>query len=147
MVCKGIKVDLVAYKALICSSCRIGKVSEAKSLMEEMLKSDILPDPQICRALIQCYCKQSDINKAESLLSFFAKEFQIFDTESYNFLVRTYTESGDMDELMGLQDRMMKLGFAPNSLTCKSNLGIMLLWLLEVNGAVDMTAGWFTGAG
>ncbi|KAK8564143.1 hypothetical protein V6N12_036274 [Hibiscus sabdariffa] len=55
MVCKGIKVDLVAYKALICSSCRIGKASEAKSLMEEMLKSDILPDPQICRALIQCY--------------------------------------------------------------------------------------------
>ncbi|GMI98169.1 hypothetical protein like AT5G40400 [Hibiscus trionum] len=119
MLCKRIKVDLVAYKALICSSCRIGKAREAESLMEEMLKSDILPDPQICRELIQCYCKQSDMGKAESILSYFAKEFQIFDTKSYNILVRTYTESGDMDKLMGLQDRMMKLGFAPNSLTCK----------------------------
>ncbi|MBA0802094.1 hypothetical protein Gohar_012423, partial [Gossypium harknessii] len=119
MVRKRIKVNLVAYRALICSSCRIGKTHEAESLMEEMLKSDILPDPHICRVLIQCYCDQMDIDKAESILSFFAKKFRIFDTESYNVLVSTYTESGDMEKLMELQDRMMKLGFAPNSLTCK----------------------------
>ncbi|OMO59253.1 hypothetical protein CCACVL1_24970 [Corchorus capsularis] len=92
---KRIEADLVTYKALICCMCRRGKIREAESLMEEMLKSGTRPDAQICRALMQCYCKQLDVDKAESLLKFFAQEFQIFDTESYNFLVGTLTEDGD----------------------------------------------------
>ena len=86
MAHRRVKADLVSYGVLICCLCRTGKSHEAESLMEEMLKSGILPDAQICRALIHCYCKQLDIDKAELLLSFFAKEFQNFDTESYNCL-------------------------------------------------------------
>ena len=95
--------------------------------MEEMIKSGVLPDPLICRALIHGYCKERDVNKAESLLGFFAKEFQSFDTESYNAVFSFLCEDGgDLPKLMELQDRLLKLGFAPNSLTCKNV--ILGLW-------------------
>jgi len=92
---------------------------DGESLMEEMVKSGVAPDLAICRALINGYCKERDIYKAESLLGFFAKEFQIFDTGSYNTLVKALSENADVATLMDLQDRMQKVGFAPNSLTCK----------------------------
>ena len=98
MAHRRVKADLVSYGALICCLCRTGKSHKAESLMEEMLKSGILPDAQICRALIHCYCKQLDIDKVELLLSFFAKEFKIFYTESYSCLVGIFTEAGNIDK-------------------------------------------------
>ncbi|KAM2014472.1 hypothetical protein ACFX16_045127 [Malus domestica] len=87
--------------------------------MKEMAESGLAPDLEICRALIKGYCNEKDVDKAEALLGFFAKGFQVFDSESYNALVQVLCEDGDMAKLLELQERMMKLGFAPNSLTFK----------------------------
>ncbi|WRX21128.1 Pentatricopeptide repeat - like 10 [Theobroma cacao] len=117
------KLDI--YNELIESFCRCDSVADALHLKAEMaqrrIKVDLVAYRALicCLALIHCYCKRLDFDKAESMLNFFAKEFQIFDTESYNCLVSVLTEDGDMNKLMELQDRMLKVGFAPNSLTCK----------------------------
>ncbi|XP_021891979.1 pentatricopeptide repeat-containing protein At5g40400, partial [Carica papaya] len=113
------KANLVTYRVLISCLCRLCRNAEAESLMEEMLESGLLPDLQICRDLIKGYCKGFNVDKAESLLCFFAKEFHIFDNESYNTLARIFSELGDVPKLMQLQEGMLKLGFTPNSLTCK----------------------------
>ena len=115
----NIKPNLVTYRALIGCVCKINRTMEGESLMEEMVKSGVPADQAICRELINGYCKEMDINRAESLLGFFAKEFQIFDIESYNALVKVLSENADVATLMELQDRMQKVGFAPNSLTCR----------------------------
>ncbi|KAJ0113730.1 hypothetical protein Patl1_02809 [Pistacia atlantica] len=119
MVDRNMKPSLFTYRYLIHCLCRTSRSEEALSLLREMLEFGVQPDAQICRALIQGYCKERDVNKAESLLGFFAKEFQIFDTESYNAIFSIVSEDGDLSKLMGLQHRLLKLGYAPNRRTCK----------------------------
>lgn len=113
-------LDVKTYRALIGCLCRLDRNREAESLMTEMLDSEVKPDSIICRALVNRYCKELDFDKAESLLSLFAMEFRIFDTESYNSLVNALCETGSgYDKVLDLQERMQRLGFVPNSLTCK----------------------------
>ncbi|XP_038717813.1 pentatricopeptide repeat-containing protein At5g40400 isoform X2 [Tripterygium wilfordii] len=119
MVSANVKPNLTTYRALISCLCRISKSKEAESLMVEMLENGMHADSFICRVLICGYCKERDTKKAELLLKFFSKEFQIFDTESYNAVLRNYCEVGDVPRVMELQERMLKLGFAPNSVSCK----------------------------
>ncbi|EOA15402.1 hypothetical protein CARUB_v10006941mg [Capsella rubella] len=113
-------LDVKTFRALIGCLCRIGMNSEAESLMAEMLDSEVKPDSFICGALVNGYCKELDFDKAESLLSFFAMEFRIVDTESYNLLVKAIGDTGSgYNKVLELQERMQKLGFVPNSLSCK----------------------------
>ncbi|KAG5222711.1 pentatricopeptide repeat-containing protein [Salix suchowensis] len=93
--------NLLTYKALIRCLCRMGRSMEAE------------------KAMIHGYCREKDAGRAESLLVLFAKEFHIFDSESYSTVVRIVCEDGDVAKFMELQEQMLKVGFAPNSLTCK----------------------------
>ncbi|KAJ6370092.1 hypothetical protein OIU76_028375, partial [Salix suchowensis] len=111
--------NLLTYKALIRCLCRMGRSMEAEKLMEEMLHFGLQPDQETCRAMIHGYCREKDAGRAESLLVLFAKEFHIFDSESYSTVVRIVCEDGDVAKFMELQEQMLKVGFAPNSLTCK----------------------------
>lgn len=107
------------YKSLICCLCEINRSGDGEGLMVEMVESGLPPDHIICRALINGHCKEGNADKAESLLASFAKEFQFFDTESFNALIKFYHDVGNETKLMELQDRMLKAGFVPNSLTCR----------------------------
>ncbi|KAL0741761.1 hypothetical protein Bca4012_083274 [Brassica carinata] len=109
-----------SYRALIGCLCRIGKNREAESMMVEMIGSEVKPDSFICGALVNGYCKELDFPKAESLLGFFAMEFRIFDIESYNLLVKAICETGSgYTKVLELHERMQRVGFVPNTLSCK----------------------------
>ncbi|KAF8096464.1 hypothetical protein N665_0308s0038 [Sinapis alba] len=113
-------LDVKSYRALIGCLCRIGRNREAESLMVEMIDSEVKPDSFICGALVNGYCKELDFAKAESLLSFFAMEFRIFDIESYNLLVKAICETGSgYKKVLEIQERMQRVGFVPNTLSCK----------------------------
>ncbi|CAN1247406.1 Pentatricopeptide repeat-containing protein At5g40400 [Linum perenne] len=113
------KPSLVTYKALIAGLCRTGRSAEAEMLMDEMVESGIVPGQEICWVLISGYCKERAVGKAESLLESFAKEFNMLDNESYNEVARIVCEDGDAGKLMDLQERMLKVGYAPSSMTFK----------------------------
>ncbi|KAK7381420.1 hypothetical protein VNO78_34096 [Psophocarpus tetragonolobus] len=119
MVNKNMKLNLAAYRAVISCLCRVNRTPEAEGLFEEMVASGILPDVEISRALVNGYCEENKVDKAVSLLKFFAKEFQVYDTESYNAVVKVFCEVGNVAELMELQDKLHKVGYVPNRLTCK----------------------------
>ncbi|KAK6913082.1 Pentatricopeptide repeat [Dillenia turbinata] len=119
VVHKDIKPNSVTYSALIGCLCRLGRTEEGESLMKEMVASGFPPDSSICRALVSGYREEGKVTDAESLLSIFAIEFHIYDTESYNILIKFYCEEGDVARSIELQDRMLKVGFVPNSLTFK----------------------------
>ncbi|MED6197508.1 hypothetical protein PIB30_057050 [Stylosanthes scabra] len=119
MAKKGVSLNLSAYGAIISCLCEVNKTLEAEGLLEEMVCSGILPDLEICRVLVNGYCKERNVEQAVSLLNFFAKEFRVYDAESYNAVVKVFCEDGNVAELMELQDRLLKVGYVPNSLTCK----------------------------
>lgn len=119
IVKKSMKLNLATYRAVISCLCRVNKTSEAEGLLEEIVSSGFLPDAEISRALINGYCEENKVDKAVSLLKFFAKEFQVYDTESYNTVVKVFCEVGNVAELMELQDKLHKVGYVPNKLTCK----------------------------
>lgn len=119
MIKKNMKLNLTSYRAIISCLCRENRTPEAEGLLEEMVSSGILPELEIKRALINGYCEENDVDKAVSLLKFFAKDFQVCDTVSYNAVVKAFSEVGNVAELMELQDRLLKVGYVPNSLTCK----------------------------
>lgn len=119
MVSNDMKPNLVTYKALIGCLCRLSRSVEGESLMREMVEFGVNPDIATCRALINGFCKERNLDKAESLLGSIVEEFQIYDIECCNALLKIYCEAGDVAKLMELQDRLLKVGFAPNSLTFK----------------------------
>lgn len=119
MLEKTINPSLAIYQNLISCLCRLSKCSEAVSLIEEMVFYGLRPDCNICRALVFAYCKEQNLDKAESLMVSLATGYQVYDLHSYNVLVKAWSEHCGVTELMELQDKMHKLGFTPNSLTCK----------------------------
>lgn len=123
MESKNMKLDLGTYKAIICCLCNLDRCKEAENLMREMVKYGMQPDIEICRALVNGLSQKRNLGEAQCLLRFFAEEFQVFDTVCYNELIRILCEKGDMAKLMEFQDSMKKVGFVPNSLTCKYIIG------------------------
>ncbi|GMH24469.1 hypothetical protein Nepgr_026312 [Nepenthes gracilis] len=77
------------------------------------------PDCIICRALVIGYCKGQKADKAESLLFSLTMKHHLHDSESYDALVKIFSERGDLTKSMELQDKLLNLGFAPTSRTCK----------------------------
>ncbi|KAK7271651.1 hypothetical protein RJT34_27728 [Clitoria ternatea] len=119
MVKKSMKLNLTAYRAVISCLCRVNRTFEAEGLLEEMTSSGVVADVEISRALISSYCEENSVNKAVSLLKFFAKEFQLYDTESYNAVVKVFCEAGNVAKLIAIQDKLHKVGYVSNMLTCK----------------------------
>jgi len=79
-----------------------------------------LPDVEISRALIKGYCMENKVDKAVSLVKLFAaKEFQVYDTKSYNTVVKVFRDVGNVTELMEVEDKLLKMGYVPNKLTCR----------------------------
>ncbi|KAK2986795.1 hypothetical protein RJ640_011020 [Escallonia rubra] len=123
MVYEGIKPNIATFRAIIGCLCRLSRSMDGETLMRELVNSSVFPDIVISRALINGHCNERNICKAESLLSFFAEKFQMFDMECYNTIVKVLHENGEIAKLMEFQDRMLKVGFEPTSLTCKYMIG------------------------
>ncbi|KAK3164518.1 hypothetical protein QOZ80_1AG0020320 [Eleusine coracana subsp. coracana] len=116
----NVKPDFDTYQALISSLCRLGKSLDGQSVMAEMMESGFQPNDTICAVLVCGLCKEGDLNRAELIVKLFALDFQIHCNDSYNALMRTYCETRSTAEALALQDRMLELGFVPNSETCRS---------------------------
>ncbi|CAO2183755.1 unnamed protein product [Urochloa humidicola] len=120
MISREVKPDYDTYQALITCLCRLGRSLDAQSVMLEMIQSGSQPNEAICAALVCGFCKEGDPDRAELIVKSFVLDFQIHCNESYNALMRTYCETRSMAESLALQDRMLELGFVPNSETCRS---------------------------
>lgn len=123
MSSRVVKPDFDTYKALITSFCRLGRSLDGQSVMAEMIQSGFLPNEGICAALVSGFCKEGDLNRAEVFVKLFALNFQIRCNNSFNTLMRTYCETRSTKEALALQDRMLDLGFIPNSKTCRYIIG------------------------
>ncbi|XP_073293436.1 uncharacterized protein [Primulina huaijiensis] len=119
MVSMDMKPNLNSYRGMIRGLCGSNRTVEGQFLMQEMVESGLPPDVEICRTVTNGQCKERNFVEAEKLLKLFAEELQIFDSECYNALVRMLSMEGDLAKLMEFQDRMTKIGFEPNKLTCK----------------------------
>ncbi|KAL6888443.1 hypothetical protein ACP4OV_009469 [Aristida adscensionis] len=120
MCSRDVKPNFDTYRTLIACFCRLGRSSEGQSVMVEMIESGFQPDESICAALVCGFCKEGNLNRAELMLKYFALDFQIRCNDSYNTLMRTYCETRSTADSLALQDRMLELGFVPNSETCRS---------------------------
>ncbi|RLM93998.1 hypothetical protein C2845_PM08G16700 [Panicum miliaceum] len=120
MMSREVKPDHDTYRSLITCLCRLGRSLDGQSVMVEMIESGSRPNESICAALICGFCKEGDLGRAELIVKSFMLDFQIHCNESYNELMRTYCETRSTPESLALQDRMLELGFVPNSETCRS---------------------------
>ncbi|XP_028124467.1 pentatricopeptide repeat-containing protein At5g40400-like [Camellia sinensis] len=122
MVSNDMKPNLVTYKALIGYLCRLSRSVEG---------------------LINGLCKERNLDKAKSLLGSIVEEFQIYDIECCNALLKIYYEAGDVAKLMELQDRLLKVGFAPNSLTFNDHRVPEVIEKPATYGLLKSCTGWW----
>ncbi|PUZ56304.1 hypothetical protein GQ55_5G284800 [Panicum hallii var. hallii] len=120
MMSREVKPDYDTYRSLITCLCRLGRSLDGQSVTVEMIESGSQPNEAICAALVCGFCKEGDLGRAELIVKSFVLDFQIHCNESYNELMRTYCETRSTGESLALQDRMLELGFVPNSETCRS---------------------------
>jgi pentatricopeptide repeat protein len=88
--------------------------------MVEMIESGAQLNKAICGALVCGFCKEGNLDRAELIVRSFVLDFHIHCNQSYDALMRAYCETRRTAELLALQDRMLELGFVPNSETCRS---------------------------
>lgn len=120
MTSREVKPNYNTYQTLIICLCRLGKSLSGQSVMVEMIESDFHPNEAICTALVCGFCKEGDLDRGELIVKLFALDFQIRCNESYTALMRTYCETRSTADSLALQDRMLELGFVPNSEICRS---------------------------
>ncbi|KAG0456400.1 hypothetical protein HPP92_024188 [Vanilla planifolia] len=120
MIEKDVRPNQETYNIMISFLCKMDGAQEGECMMEEMISSGLVPDSVTCAALVGGYCTKGEVAKAEYLLKYFALDFGIHDNRSFNTLMKVYCEDGLVEDAFGLQNRMMKIGFVPNTETCKS---------------------------
>jgi len=120
MMSREVKPDYDTYRSLITCLSRLGRSLDGQSVMVEMIASGSGPNEAICAALVCGFCKEGELGRAELIVKSFVLDFQIHCNDSYNALMRTYCETRSTAESLALQDRMLELGFVPNSETCRS---------------------------
>ncbi|BAS72601.1 pentatricopeptide repeat-containing protein At5g40400 [Oryza sativa Japonica Group] len=120
MISREVRLDFNTYRALITCFCRLGRSLDGESIMAEMIESGFQPNEAICSALVCGFCKEGALNRAELILRAFVLDFHVHCNESYNALMRAYCETTSSKESLELQNRMLELGFVPNSETCRS---------------------------
>ncbi|KAG0456410.1 hypothetical protein HPP92_024198 [Vanilla planifolia] len=120
MIEKDVRPNQETYNIMISFLCKMDGAQEGECMMEEMISSGLVPDSVTCAALVGGYCSKGEVAKAEYLLKYFALDFGIHDNRSFNTLMKVYCEDGLVEDAFGLQNRMMKIGFVPNTETCKS---------------------------
>ncbi|XP_078150403.1 tetratricopeptide repeat (TPR)-like superfamily protein [Carex rostrata] len=121
----GAKLDLVAYSVVVRMYIKAEKLHEACSVLEVIEKNDrITPDIYLFRDMLRTYQKRNMKEKLASNYYWILKTGIQLDEAMYNCIINCCGHALPVDEVSRLFEEMIKLGFAPSTITINVLLDI-----------------------
>ncbi|KAJ0099059.1 hypothetical protein Patl1_21166 [Pistacia atlantica] len=100
MIERGIKLDNVAFTALISGLCRDGNVTQAERTLREMLKEGLKRDDATYTMVIDGFCKlrNGQLKNANMLLDAMLNLGVVPDDITYNILLEGHCKHGNSED-------------------------------------------------
>lgn len=121
----GAPLDLVAYSVVVRMYIKAKKLHEACLVLEMIENNDrITPDIYLFRDMLRTYQKCNMKEKLASSYYWILKSGIELDEAMYNCIINCCGRALPVDEVSRLFDEMIRLGFAPNTITINVMLDI-----------------------
>jgi pentatricopeptide repeat protein len=121
----GATLDLVAYSVVVRMYIKAKKLHEACLVLEMIEKNDrITPDIYLFRDMLRTYQKCNMKEKLASTYYWMLKSGIELDEAMYNCIINCCGRALPVDEVSRLFDEMLRLGFAPSTITINVMLDI-----------------------
>ncbi|KAK4398282.1 Pentatricopeptide repeat-containing protein [Sesamum angolense] len=129
IVGKGLEPDRNLLNSMIICYCKLGKLEEAKSCFDGLIKLKFTPWVGSCNAIIKGFCVQGRILEAYGCFCKISEASQILqDFACYNRLVDGLCQRGFLDEGVHVFDVMIERGVLPTVHVCKSLIISFCKW-------------------
>ncbi|KAL0400892.1 UNVERIFIED_CONTAM: hypothetical protein Slati_4119100 [Sesamum latifolium] len=129
MVGEGLKPDCNLLNSMIICYCKLGKLEEAKSCFDRLIKLKVIPWVGSCNAIIKCFCVQDRVLEAYGCFCEISEGSDIVqDFACYNRLVDGLCQRGFLDEGLHVFDVMIEQGVPPTIHVCKSLIISFCKW-------------------
>jgi len=119
---EGVKINTVAYNAVIDAQARVGAMDTVSTLVETMAVDGCTPDTITYSTIVKGYCVKGDLDKAFEVFRGMQKNKMAGDSIIYNTVLDGCTRHGRMDLADVLLEDMDKFGVVPSNFT----LGILV---------------------
>jgi len=119
---EGIKMNTVAYNAVIDAQARVGAMDAVSKLVETMAIDGCTPDTITYSTIVKGYCVKGDLDKAFEVFRGMQKNRMAGDSIIYNTVLDGCTRHGRMDLADILLEDMDKYSVVPSNFT----LGILV---------------------
>ncbi|KAL9269020.1 Pentatricopeptide repeat-containing protein [Drosera capensis] len=114
---RRIGVSVFAYNVLINGFCKEKRMSEARSLFDEMVDRKLVPSQVTYNTLIDGYCKVGDLEKAFAMRERMKSENVAPSALTFNSLLHGLCKARRMDEMDSVLEEMKSHRFAPDAFT------------------------------
>ncbi|XP_020575614.1 pentatricopeptide repeat-containing protein At1g09900-like [Phalaenopsis equestris] len=123
MVDRGCRPDVVTYSTVISGLCRAGKVDEAFSVLNSMLKDDCIINAHTYTPILQAFCAEGKIDLARELMEKMRNLGCPPDVVSYNVLIHALCNDGDFVEVDRILCESSNTGWEPDSVSYNTYIG------------------------
>ncbi|CAK9168890.1 unnamed protein product [Ilex paraguariensis] len=146
----GISLDIIAFSVVVRMYIKAGSLKDACSVLDTMDKQkNIIPDIYLLRDMLRVYQRCSMVDKLSVLYYKILKSGITWDQEMYNCVINCCARALPVDELSRIFDEMLRLGFAPNTITFNVMLDVYgksglfkkarrVFWIARKRGLVDV---------
>ncbi|XVF29754.1 hypothetical protein REPUB_Repub15cG0149400 [Reevesia pubescens] len=105
----GIKPNATTYSTLLPGLCDAGKMTEAKTILKEMVGSHIAPkDNSIFIKLLNSQCKSGDLNAAADVLKAMMRLSIPTEAGHYGVLIENFCKANEFDRAIKLLDKLVE---------------------------------------
>ncbi|XP_010458842.1 PREDICTED: putative pentatricopeptide repeat-containing protein At1g13800 isoform X1 [Camelina sativa] len=108
-----VKPDVFYYTVLIDRQCKMGDLTEAKRIFDQMIKSGVDPDAAPYTALIVGCCKMGNLKEAKMIFDLMIESGLKPDAVSYTTLIAGFRRNGSARKAVTLMKEMLANGIKP----------------------------------
>ncbi|KAJ6361390.1 hypothetical protein OIU78_001928 [Salix suchowensis] len=110
--------NVFTYNSLLSWLCKEGKMSEACSIWEKMVRKGVQPSVVSYNNMIFGHCQQGDLDSANGVFVEMDEKGLKPNLITYSVLMDGYFKKGDTENAFSLYDRMRGENIVPSDFTC-----------------------------
>ncbi|KAK1421035.1 hypothetical protein QVD17_23087 [Tagetes erecta] len=119
--------NIYTFSILIHTLCKESRLNEARDLLKQLkTRGDIVPKAFIYNPVIDGFCKAGNVDEANMIVKEMEEKRCKLDKLTFTILIIGHCMKGRMVEAIGLFDKMLILGCAPDSVTVNSLVSRLL---------------------
>ncbi|KAF8977839.1 hypothetical protein BGZ46_007075, partial [Entomortierella lignicola] len=131
--------QVTTYSALMSQYIKKGMLSEADSVLDDMLKDNVKPNMWIFNSIIKRFVQRKDYTSARRVMNLMKESDLKPDVVTYSTLIDAYARDGNEEAIANIQGEMARNKVYPNEKTISSTIKVFARSNLdaEIDGRLE----------